>query len=303
MCHPKISNYHYHHYLSAFIGLCLLVHFTSLMAATNDVFPGDYYPPEPGFQSLSFYLIDRDLAGPYAQGNKVADASISANFAAVRGVHAFDLAGMTATTVAVLSWAGLESDQAALANAIGRQSTGLGDLRLGLTVWPIKDRENANYLGLSAMVMAPTGEYDSSQVLNYGENRWKLILTAGWQKDISPKLLFELIPELTLYGENDDYVRGNKLEQDPALALTGYLRWRTLPGFHLHIGGQLNAGGETRLNGVKQNNPPDNTRVNIGATWFLPDKQQLIFRLAKETDSENGFRNDGEVALRYQVGF
>ena len=63
--------------------LCLWLASVNIFAATNDVFPGDYYPPEPGYQSLTFYLIDRDLAGPYAQGNKVADV-VSKNRGKIR---------------------------------------------------------------------------------------------------------------------------------------------------------------------------------------------------------------------------
>ncbi len=273
------------------------------LAATNDIYPGDYYPSDPGDKIVSFYLYDRTSVGPYAKGTKQTDGNLTGQIAALRGVNTFELAGLTATSVVALTWADLDAKPVTLANAIGASTTGFGDLRLGLTVWPIKDRQNANYLGLTAMVIAPTGGYDSGQLLNYAENRWRLVLSGGWQKDITPRFLIELSPELTFYGDNDNYAGGNRLEQDPALALTGYLRWRVTPAFHLHLGGQLNAGGAAKLNGVDLHNPPENTRVNLGATWFLPAKQQIILRLAEETGVENGFRTDREVALRYQKSF
>jgi hypothetical protein len=272
-------------------------------AATNDVFPGDYYPSNPGDKVLSLYAFHRVSEGPYVRGRKSEDSEISGQIVALRGVSAFQLFGMTASAVAVLSGADLAASPAALGSAIGRRTAGLGDLRLGLTVWPINDREGANYLGLSAMVIAPTGSYDRRQPLNYAENRWRLVLSGGWQKDITPRWLVELSPELTLYGDNHDYVDGNRLAQDPALALTGYLRWRTKPSFHLFLGGQLNRGGETRINNLALDNPPENARVNVGATWFLPGKQQLILRLNREIRVENGFRIDSGVALRYQKVF
>ncbi len=272
-------------------------------AATNDVYPGDYFPSEPGDKIVSLYVYDRTSVGPYAKGTKQANGTLTGQIIAMRGVNTFELAGMTAASVVALTWADLAAKPVTLANAIGSNATGFGDLRLGLTVWPIKDRQNANYLGLSAMVIAPTGSYDGGQLLNYAENRWRLVLSGGWQRDITPKVLFELSPELTLYANNDDYAGNNTLEQDPALALTGYLRWRVTPAFHPHIGGQLNWGGEAKINGVTLDNPPENTRINLGATWFLPDKQQLILRLATEVKVENGFRTDREIALRYQKSF
>lgn len=41
--------------------------------------------------------------------------------------------------------------------------------------------------------------------------------SSGWLKDFTPRFLIELSPELTLYGNNPDWVGGNRLEQDPLL--------------------------------------------------------------------------------------
>jgi hypothetical protein len=40
-----------------------------------------------------------------------------------------------------------------------------------------------------------------------------------------------------------------------------------------------------------------------GMRWFLPDKQQVILRFARDTEIDNGFRNGREILLRYQKGF
>ncbi len=40
-----------------------------------------------------------------------------------------------------------------------------------------------------------------------------------------------------------------------------------------------------------------------GMTWFLPDKQQIILRLLKDTAIDNGFITEREVAVRYQKSF
>jgi hypothetical protein len=272
-------------------------------AATNDIFPGDYYPIDPGDKVVSLYAFDRRNLGPYAGGEKLANGEVRARIGAIRGVSGLELGGLTAAAVAVLTYADLKSSPNTLADAIGSRSSGLGDLRLGLTIWPINQPQRANYLGVTAMVIAPTGDYDSQQLLNYGENRWRWVLAGGWQKDITPRLLFELMPELTLYGDNPDHAGGQRLEQDPAFALTGYLRWRVTRAFHLHIGAQRNWGGGAEVDGIALNNPPENTRVNLGLTWFLPGKQQIILRLAEETQIENGFRIGRELALRYQKSF
>jgi hypothetical protein len=276
---------------------------TSSKAGVNDVFPGDYYPADPGTSTLTLYAFDRLSVGPYARGNKLLDGKLSARIGALRATRAYQVGGLSVAPVGVITWLDADTSPVRLSNAMGRDTRGAGDLRLGVTVWPINDRENANYLGLTAMISAPTGSYDSNQRLNPGENRWRFILSGGWQKDITPRVLIELMPEIAFYGDNGDYAGGNRLEQAPSLALTSYLRWRLTPAWHAHLGAQFNAGGEIRLNGVDQDNPPETTRISAGMSWFLPQKQQLILRFSEESAVANGFRMDRDIALRYQKSF
>ena len=85
--------------------------------------------------------------------------------------------------------------------------------------------------------------------------------------------------------------------------MTGYLRWRVSPAWHVHVGGQVNRGGETRINGVDQRNPANNDRVMAGMSWLLPEQQQIVLRFARDMALDNGFRTDREILLRYQKGF
>lgn len=272
-------------------------------AAVNDVMPGDYFPLQPGQTTLTVYAYDREFQGPYAGGRQAFDGRIDSTVLALRAVRSFQVGNTTFAGVAVLPWSDSQVSPAPLATALGEKAKGLSDLRLGLTAWLINDKVTANYLGISGMLIAPTGEYDDRQVLNAGENRWRYVLSAGWQKDITPRFLFELSPELAFYGNNNDYIGNRKLEQRRSVALTGYLRWRVTSAWHVHVGGQRNWGGETRINGVDLRNPANNERVMAGMTWFLPDQQQVILRLARDTDIDNGFRTGREILLRYQKGF
>ena len=282
--------------------ICLLIPVAGY-AAVNDVLPGDYFPLQPGQTSLTAYAFDRELQGPYAGGRKTFDGRIDSTVLALRAARFFQIGHTTLAGVAVLPWSDSQTAPAPLANALGAKAKGLSDLRLGLTAWLINDKTTAHYLGLSGMLIAPTGEYNARQVLNAGENRWRYVLSAGWQKDITPRFLVELSPEIAFYGDNDSYAGNRKLEQRTSQALTGYLRWRVSPAWHVHVGGQLNRGGETRINGVDQHNPANNERVMAGMSWFLPGQQQVILRVARDTAINNGFNTGREILLRYQKGF
>lgn len=284
--------------------LALLLNYASpLRAAVNDVFPGDYYPTQLGQTLLTLYAFDRTQTGPYMHGNKFLDGEINSQTFALRLTHGFLLGSMTATPVLVLPWVKGDITPAPLAAALGGGLQGVADMRIGLTLWPINDRERAIYLGLSAMLIAPTGDYDKTHILNPGENRWKALLSGGWQKDITPQLLIELSPEIVFYGDNKDYAGNRRLEQQRSAALTGYLRYRMSPAWHGYVGGQINRGGETRIANVDQHNPANNDRVMAGLTWFLPEGQQVILRAAKDLSIDNGFRTHREIALRYLKSF
>ena len=282
--------------------ICLLMPVAGY-AAVNDILPGDYFPLQPGQTTLTAYTYDRELQGPYAGGRQTFDGRVDSTVFALRAARGFRVGNTTLAGVTVLPWSNSWVSPAPLATALGGKAQGLSDLRLGLTAWLINDKATANYLGVSGMLIAPTGTYDARQLLNPGENRWRFILSGGWQKDITSSFLVELSPEIAFYGDNDDYTGKRKLEQRTSHALTSYLRWRVTPTWHVHVGGQVNRGGETSINGVDQRNPANNQRVMAGMTWFLPDQQQVILRFAQDTEIDNGFNTSREILLRYQKGF
>lgn len=272
-------------------------------AAVNDIFPGDYYPIKPGITTAALYAYDRAQVGPYSHGHQLLDGESNSIIIATRFTHTFLIGETAVAAVVVLPWAKSHVSPAPLARFLGEESEGFSDIRLGLTAWAINNPANAHYLALSSMVVAPTGEYDKNQRLNIGENRWKLIMSGGWQKDITRQFLVELSPEVVFYGDNNDYVNNGNLEQKTSAALTGYLRYRATPTWHVHVGGQLNRGGETMINGVDQHNSPNNNRLMAGMTWFIPSNHQIILRAARDTAIDNGFRTNREIALRYQLSF
>ncbi len=269
-------------------------------AAVNDILPADYFPPAAS--SLALYAYDRNLDGPYANGEPLLDGKIDSQALALRAVWATEWQGYRVAPVVLLPW--VRSEAAAPLDAIlGRRAEGMGDARIGVTIWPLADKERARYLGVTGMAILPTGDYDSRQVLNSGENRWRFVLVGGFQQEIARDLLAEVIPEIAWYGENDDYRNGRRLQQDSSRALTAYLRYRLTPAWHVHVGGQINRGGATRIDGIDQHNPPDNTRTMLGVTWIGPAGQQAILRFGKDTEIENGFRTRREILLRFSQSY
>lgn len=66
----------------------------------------------------------------------------------------------------------------------------------------------------------------------------------------------------------------------------------------MHAGAQLNGGGETAINGVRQNDVTRNTRLMLGAGHALDRDTVISLRYAADTDIENGLRLGREWQFR-----
>lgn len=278
----------------------LLVFSGRLSAAVNDVLPADFFPLATGTTTFALYAYDRQFSGPYSRGNKLLDGELSSEIVALRAGHFIEVAGTPVSLVTVLPWSQNTVSPAPLAAAMGEKARGLGDLRFGATGWLLANRGSGEYLGVTGLFFVPTGGYNNRQVLNVGENRYKFTLNVGWIKPLGKSFIFELLPEVAWFGDNTDFAGSRTLSQKTAYAVSSYLRYRASQNWQFHLGGQVNRGGETRINYVDQNNSPDNSRLMLGTTYLTDDKShQWIFRVARDVEVKNGFKTDSEFMLRY----
>lgn len=272
----------------------------SANAAVNDVLPADFFPLATGTTTFAVYAYDRQFSGPYNGGSKLLDGALSSQVVALRAGHFIDVGGTPVSLVAVLPWSQNRVSPAPLARALGDEARGLGDLRFGSTAWLIANRDRGEYLGVTGLVFLPTGDYDTRQVLNVGENRYKFTLNGGWIKSLGNGFIFELLPEIAWFGDNTDYLGSRTLAQKTAYAVSSYMRYRASTNWQFHLGGQVNRGGETRINNVEQNNAPDNSRLMLGTTYLTDSKShQWILRISRDVEAKNGFKTDSEVMIRY----
>jgi hypothetical protein len=158
------------------------------------------------------------------------------------------------------------------------------------------------------IVSLPTGSYTPTQAVNIGENRMKTVLSLGWMQPLGSRWVLDLVPEVAFFGDNKAYVGLNRLgtsrlSQDIAYAMSGTLRYKATQAIHWYGTAQINRGGATQLNGAELTGAPDNTRLALGALVFSSDKSQIQLRYAKDVQIENGFRNAGEILLRWSTVF
>jgi Putative MetA-pathway of phenol degradation len=108
-------------------------------------------------------------------------------------------------------------------------------------------------IDLLADLALPIGEYNSSQPLNLGQNRWygRLGLPIIWQ--LGPwvpgrRTTLEFLPAVWLFGNNSDYV-GQTLKTDPMFQLDGHLTRDFTEHFWGSLDGAWYYGGKPSING------------------------------------------------------
>ena len=193
-----------------------------------------------------------------------------------------------------------------------RSVSGFGDPRLrfsvnfcGAPALPLAqfaDYRQDLIIGGSIQVTAPLGRYDADKLLNIGTNRWAVRPQLGISKAVGP-LTLELAADIAYYTDNDDFLGGKTLAQDPVYSVQGHLVYGLGAGLWVSLGGNYYVGGRTIIDGVKGDNQLENSRV--GLTVALPLNRHNSLRLNASTGviTRNGSNFDKiGVAWQYLWG-
>jgi hypothetical protein len=126
----------------------------------------------------------------------------------------------------------------------------------------------------------PIGEYDNSQPLNLGQNRWygRLGAPVIWQIGAwvpGRRTTLELLPAVWLFGDNSDYV-GQTLKTDPMFQLDVHLTRDLTEHLWASLDGVWYSGGQATVNGV-QGESLNNVGVGLTLGYTLNENLNLTF--------------------------
>jgi hypothetical protein len=137
-------------------------------------------------------------------------------------------------------------------------------------------------LGASLKVQMPTGQYDPTRLLNWGNNRWAFKPELGYSESWGHWVLdtygavwfFTTNPE---FFSRNQFVPGvQKQTQEPVGAFEIHLSYDIKPRLWLSVDGNFWFGGKTSLNGV-QNPVTEQRSSRVGATASIPiSKHQSV---------------------------
>jgi hypothetical protein len=131
-------------------------------------------------------------------------------------------------------------------------------------------------VGVSIQATIPTGQYDSSKLVNISAHRWALKPGIGISKKLSD-YTFEFAADAEFYTENNDFFGGIKRKQDPIYSTQVHVLYTFRRVMWLGIGATYYSGGELFNDGVGADNKLRNTR--IGATFALPISKHHYIKL------------------------
>jgi hypothetical protein len=263
-----------------FVAAVLIVAGLAMQSATaQELTPRAYWPAPKGTRALVIGYAD-------SEGDVLFDPSIplygvdsELNAGLLAYAQTLSLWGRTSNLIVELPYVwgktqGLIGDAPA-----SRKFSGVSDLGVTLSVnlmgAPSMNVEEflafrtdpQQILGASLKVIAPTGEYDETRLINEGANRWAIKAELGYTLPLSPKWLLEFEAGALYFGDDDEFVAGKK-EQEPIYTAQVHAIRRFSPGFWGSLNFNYFTGGRQTIDGVRLGDVQRNSR--LGTTFVFP---------------------------------
>jgi hypothetical protein len=144
-------------------------------------------------------------------------------------------------------------------------------------------------LGVSLKVVAPTGQYDPTKLINWGTNRWSFKPEFGYSQRWGGKWVLDGYFGVWFFTTNSDfwsrniYFEGTRSQsQSPIGALEGHLSYDFKPRLWASLDGNFWFGGKTTVNGV-QNPLSEETNSRIGGTVAIPITRHQSLKFSYST--------------------
>jgi hypothetical protein len=254
-------------------------------AAAQELNPRAYVitPTDTNVINLGYSHLDGGLQ--FDGAVPITGATENINLAALGLYHSFGLLGRSANVAGGLPYAigdvsGTVVDvpktahRAGLLDAFVRLSVNLiGGPAMGseeFTKW-----RQGTLLGVSLKIVAPTGQYDPTRLINLGSNRWAFKPEVGYSQRWANWIL-DAYAGIWFFTQNPEFFSHNMYfpgvrsqSERPVAAFEGHLSYDIRPRFWVSLDANYWSGGETSLNGV-ENLRTYQRSSRVGATVSIP---------------------------------
>lgn len=254
------------------------------LARAQEMEPGAYgrAPVGTNFVLFSYAYQSGDVLTDSAL--PLRDVSIKLNVGSVTYGKTFGLFGRQANVMAAMPYIEGTAQGLVFEQQTKIRRSGLGDLRLRFAFNfhgspALRPREFAKHkrktvVGTSVTIVAPTGQYDPTRLINPSANRWAFKPEFGISKPID-KWTIEAAGGVWLFTPNNNFFGGHRREQSPLLSLQGNLIYTFKPRLWIAGSGTYYRGGHTTINGVQNADAQANSRYGTTFSYPLTKHQAL----------------------------
>ena len=214
-------------------------------------------------------LIYESLSGntnPFDPAHTVTPgANFDATLTLAGYAHTFTLLDRSTMAAIILPMGRVSGEVTVAGNTFQQSANGFGDPMLEFDINLIGPKAQKNIpdalryepvfsVDLLADLALPIGDYNNSQPLNLGQNRWYGRLGAPiiWQLGAwvpGRRTTLEFLPAVWMFGTNDNFV-GQKMETDPLFQLDAHLTRDLMDRAWASIDATWYKGGQATINGV-----------------------------------------------------
>jgi hypothetical protein len=191
--------------------------------------------------------------------------------------HTFDFLGRSASAAIVVPYVNGELKGQVYTENQRVTRSGQGDVRIrlevnllggpALTPAEFRRRQQTTALGVSLIIIAPTGQYDPQRLINISSHRWALKPEIGLSQPLG-NWFAEAYAGAWIFTDNDDYFQGHVFSQDPFYTFQVHGGYNFRPGLWLAADATYYTGGRTSTDGVPAHNYQVNSRY--GLTLSVP---------------------------------
>jgi len=253
----------------------------------------------------------------YSSGNVVFDATapvedleIDIHTASLSYLRAFGLAGRSASVSFTVPR--IYASGSGTLDGVRREGSrsGWADARARLVVnllgGPAMSAEEfakfkqGRTVGIGLTISLPTGQYDSSNIINFGANRWGLKPEIGYSS-VRGRWILDTALGVWMFTSNNDGPGGDTtVQQDPIWSWQGHVSYEFDNRMWLAFDLNFFYGGATTIDGQDETLLQSNSRV--GLTLSIPIKKRHSIKLAVATGAYTRAGADfdiGTIAYQY----
>ena len=268
-----------------------LVLLLSPLLHAQDLEPRSYtnVPIGESFLVVGYIRSGGEIA-PSGASSPIQDFELDIDAGAMGFAHTFALGEKSAKIDVVATRQCWEGSATYFGEFIEGRRCGYGDPKIRLS-WnfygapALKLKEFVKWesglvIGTSLQLSVPIGTYDNDKLINFGANRWMIRPGVGMSYKFG-RWHYDIIASVRLFEDNDDFLDGSTVEQDPLYSVQGHLIYSLKKGRWISLNANFYRGGETSVEQVASHNLKENSR--FGVTYSMPFSAHHSLKLYAST--------------------